>query len=547
MTDRRTTVCALLRALLVLSLTGAVARAQDDDEKRAASMEPTPYLPTDAIEAPIDPSTYLLGPGDGLVVGVWGENSIRYPITVTLEGKILLPTVGEIDVEDLTLNEAEARVARMVAEHFQNVTVTLTLQRVRYFTVPVTGQVNSPGMKALRVIDRASAAIAEVGGVKEGGSLRRITITNDGEVRARVDLVRFRVMGDLDANPVLRDGDQLHVPHANDFIWVYGAVHDAGVFEYTPQDRLGAVLAYAGGLRPEAVADTIEISRFEGEETAIRFDLVRIKDGNGDHIYVAKDSLNLVADDPDRQDIQIVASDRIFVRTRGEWRERQTANILGEVVYPGTYPIIEGQTRLLDVIDRAGGLTRDASLVQAFMIRQTVEEGSDPEYERLKRLPAESMSEDEYEYLKMREREMPGLMVINFEKLIQEQDSTQNIFLEDGDTVEFPKRKDYVSVLGMVVVPGNITWRSGLHVKEYVDLAGGYANRADQGETRVVRVNSPTWLKPSDVDSLRAGDTIWVPEKPKRNYWGIFKDALLVTTQVLAVYVVIDAALDSGN
>jgi protein involved in polysaccharide export with SLBB domain len=154
------------------------------------------------------------------------------------------------------------------------------------------------------------------------------------------------------------------------------------------------------------------------------------------------------------------------------------------------------------------------------------------------------MTEDEYEYFKMRSREKPGVMVIDFEKLINEGSEEQNIFLMDGDRIEVPKHKDYVSVLGMVARPGNVEYRAELSAKDYIRLAGGYADRAAKGKTRVIRVASGEWQKPGDVDQIHAGDTVWVPEKPDRDWWKFFRDGLLVATQIATLYLVADRAVN---
>jgi hypothetical protein len=89
-----------------------------------------------------------------------------------------------------------------------------------------------------------------------------------------------------------------------------------------------------------------------------------------------------------------------------------------------------------------------------------------------------------------------------------------------------------------------VTFEPGLRYRDYVRLAGGYAERADKGKARVVRIGTGEWEKPKDVGAFRPGDTIWVPEKRDRDWWRFFRDGLLVATQVATLYLVADRAVN---
>jgi protein involved in polysaccharide export with SLBB domain len=451
---------------------------------------------------------------------------------------MLIPGIGELDLADRTLHQAQEFVRERVASRFRNVEVTLTLTRLRRFKVPFTGQLARPGIATVTALDRVSQHVARAGGVKEGGSLRQITVRNGGRERTKADLLRFFVLGDIDANPRLQVGDQVQVPYAGDLVYAYGAVNAPGQYEYVRGDRISDLLAFAGGFQADAVVDTIEVARYGAGDHVTRHLLVRVaRPGENDRflpVGAVRDTI----------DWPLEPSDRIFVWRRGGWREREVVTVAGEVRFPGTYPIVEGVTRVREIIERAGGPTPDASLLEATLVRSATTELPDREFERLKGVSPADMTEDEYEYFKMRSREKPGVMVIDFEKLINEGSEEQNIFLMDGDRIEVPKHKDYVSVLGMVARPGNVEYRAELSAKDYIRLAGGYADRAAKGKTRVIRVASGEWQKPGDVDQIHAGDTVWVPEKPDRDWWKFFRDGLLVATQIATLYLVADRAVN---
>jgi len=109
--------------------------------------------------------------------------------------------------------------------------------------------------------------------------------------------------------------------------------------------------------------------------------------------------------------------------------------------------------------------------------------------------------------------------------------------------VVIPPRKDYVTVLGTVERPGNVLHRSGLAAKDYVNLAGGYAEDADKGDSRVIRADGGAWVSFGEAGVIDPGDVVFVPEKGKGNFWRTVRDGLTITTQILTIYLVVDRAL----
>jgi hypothetical protein len=88
-------------------------------------------------------------------------------------------------------------------------------------------------------------------------------------------------------------------------------------------------------------------------------------------------------------------------------------------------------------------------------------------------------------------------------------------------------------------------YEPGLEPEDYIRRAGGYAEKAAQGKTRVIRAATGEWVSLGEVDALEAGDTIWVPEKPERHYWALLRDIIQVTTQIVTIYLVVDRAVSN--
>ncbi|MEZ4653875.1 MAG: polysaccharide biosynthesis/export family protein [Candidatus Eisenbacteria bacterium] len=141
--------------------------------------------PGAALESAINADDYRLGPGDVLTVGIWGPQPITYDLPVTLEGKVLLPSIGILPVDGLPLGEARAKIRERILKDFRNVDVTVTLTRLRKFQVHVLGQVERPGTYLASAVDRVSSAVNWAGGLTDKASQRRIRVQSSGSLGRR--------------------------------------------------------------------------------------------------------------------------------------------------------------------------------------------------------------------------------------------------------------------------------------------------------------------------------------------------------------------------
>jgi protein involved in polysaccharide export with SLBB domain len=507
----------------------------------------------EGLEAAISGTEYRLGPGDVLAISVWGPQPLTYRLGVTLEGKLLIPSVGEIQVNNLLLSDAKEKVRQAILETYRNVDVSVTLIQLRKFQIHVLGQVHAPGTYPATAVNRVSYAVARARGFLKGASQRRILVQSGDSLRTEADLYAFLKRGIVDRNPLLHDGDKVYVPFSEHTFQVLGQVNDPGGIQYLEGDRLSDAIRLAGGIRATAYVDTIELARYApGAMDPERFFIV-----NGGGIFPANlqgsvpvpESLGLFR--PDTlgsgprtlfSNFELLPDDVVFIRTYPEYRYRRLVEIRGEVEYPGAYPVEEGKTRLSDLVRMAGGPTEDAFVPDGRLIRRDNISLVDPEFERLKKIPVADMDDDEYRYFKARSREVPGQMVVDFQKAVMGEDPSENVLLNRGDVVIIPPRKDYVTVLGTVARPGNVTFKPGLTARDYITLAGGYARDADKGDSRVIKPNGE-WLSFGKAESLSPGDVVFVPDKEKGKFWSTFRGTLTVTAQILTIYLVADRAL----
>jgi protein involved in polysaccharide export with SLBB domain len=498
------------------------------DQEPLGPPHPT-QLEKPLLEGPVDPSTYLLGPGDILGLTLQGTIQRFEKLAVTPEGMILIPGAGRVSVAGISLEKAREEIVAEVGRAYRNVRIMITLLQLRRFVISVLGQVQNPGQYYVSQTERVSEAINMAGGAMPNASQRSIRLIRRDGSSSPCDLLRFWRTGDLDANPNLRDGDIVMVDFRREGVLLNGDVYKPGEIEYIDSDSLGGLIRIAGGLTQSAILDTVEIARYlPGSVVPGLFYLTRDHPGDEDRIL----------------SFPLQPRDVILIRTDPDWDIRYTVEIRGEVRYPGVYVVDEDKTLLTDIIERAGGFTPEASLREASLVRRIDESIKDAEYERLLLVPPADMNRTEYEYFKMRGRQRLGLMAVDFFKLFVGEDRSQDVILRAGDVIDVPPQKTYVTLAGQVAIPGNIRFEPGLNVKDYITRGGGYAWKASKGKTVVIRAATGEWVSKGDIDEIGPGDTIWVPEKPERDWFSVFKDSIVILSQLATIWLVVKTSTD---
>jgi len=480
-----------------------------------------PRPPSASLEGKVDPEEYMLGVGDVLSVGFWGEVNRQEQVTVTPDGVILVPPVGPIDVDGLTLAEARVLLVEKLSPYYRPSILSVSLLRIRSFRVHVVGQVSFPGAYEVNSITRVHQAITLAGGFVEGSSMRNVQVYRDDDT-VRVDLTRYVLVGDSDANPFLLEGDVVYIPPRVGSVYIFGSLYRPGNYEFIEGETLSGLIELAGGFRPEADADTLRLSRFP-ENDPWRPRQIEITD-----VGDVRDTLLMRLDD------------RVFVRARPEWHEDAVVEIIGEVIYPGKYVVEEGEERLTSLIERAGGFTEEASLAEALLVRNAYAERELVVESELMTIGEVSTSFDhtEMDMFKTFGREPKGLVSISLVGMLTGESDFLDPALYDGDRIEIPKVGSFVRVAGQVVSPGLIDIAEDERATYYIKKAGGYTSRADKGKTRVIRGTAgqrfeATWA------TILPGDIIWVPEKRERDWWQNFKDVVTIAAQLATVYLVI--------
>ncbi len=480
---------------------------------------------TGLLDKEINPSEYYVGPGDVFHLFADIPGARIEDVQMSPDGKLVIQGIGAISVRGMTLTQAEQAVAVAIRRIFKVNTVSLALKKVRSFKATVVGAIRKPGVIPASATDRVSEIIDRAGGMMFNASLRHIVIRRDSSPPIAVDLMRY-LSGDLAFNPTLRGGDVVYVPVASEKgnIEVAGEVGEPGKFEFRQGDSLFTVLRFAQGLLVSSYLDSIEIVRFTGRGNEI------------EHLYVSLPSANIDSTaSTNNANIPLEIGDRIYVRAKPNWLKQRTVAITGEVRYPGRYAIYQDSTRLSEIIQRAGGMLETASLESIQMVRRRDMYEGDRELSRLYNTPITEMTESEMRYFNARSRENPGIMSVDFRKLIEKNDLQNDIVVADQDSISVPVKKNYINVLGEVVNPGRILYHPEYTYLDYITLAGGFGYRSDPGETLIIKPRGEQALAENTNLSIEPGDNILVPEQSEVKFIDIFTRALTIATQLITI------------
>ncbi len=510
---------------------------------------------TTPLEHPVDENEYYVGPGDIFDIIIGNRMETTFQTKINPEGIVILPDIGSVDVKGLLLRDAKKIIIDKIKTTFLDDQVSVLLSDVRSFKVTVSGAVFNPGLVIVKAMDRVTDAILLSGGffkVNEQAlaaeklqptdigpvikntipieiiAKRNVQIKHrDGTVE-NADLLNYELTGDLSANPVLQDGDVITIPKVTQIdgkIIISGYVQAPAEFEYVPGDRLKTILAMAQGFTQDADSSKIEIVRFSENNTRTQHITLFL-----DTPQKRKESLNF----------SLQPNDRILIQRNPAYTQKPLVEISGEVKFPNKYTLDDSLKTLSQLVKRAGGFTRQASINNAYVIRRPLEAIEDMDFLRLQETTISEMTQKERDYFKTKYRERKGKLNVDFEALFLNNDSTEDILLHNLDFVYVPTYQPNVNVAGQVVFPGWQPFVEGQKKNNYIALAGGYNFNAHKSKTRIIKGRTGEWVKPDDT-VIEAGDTIYIPEKKDRNYMALVRDVVVIAAQIVTVVIVLSA------
>lgn len=478
-------------------------------------------------EGYIDPETYILGPGDLLGISLQGNTRLYLRgIRVNSEGKVFLPEAGIAKVGDMTLAQAQDHLNELFENRLPGTRAQLFLEHPRTVRIILSGDVPYSGPQLVYAATRADQAIyhaffqpdrdtlqtrvATSGPLlmiermmankypsdflkKTEYNLRDIVITRSTGEQLSADLIRFLRTGDQSANPRLKDGDILNIrriPMHSPEISVSGAVyHDFNV-PFRSDDTIEQLLEMAGGKSFDARENRVQIHR---------------QTPDGMHMLVLTSPEEIAR-------FSLQPNDRIVIPFDRDKRTGFSVEITGEAVYPGRFPIKDGQTTLYELYEAFGGLTQTALAGAAYLVRQEpgkTEAGiREPIVPDLFRRTSDQYIEG-FEYLELESRIMQNRVHVN----LNDPEQLKRVVLFDGDELHIPKNEGTVFVFGQVNEPGYYAFESEHTFFDYVVQAGDFALSAEKERLFVIKGGSGAWYR-ADQMFIEPGDILFVDRVP---------------------------------
>lgn len=336
--------------------------------KGVASLSPAEeQLPGgQALFRAVVPDEYALAPGDNLSINLWGEYNDTYQVKVSPDGRISLPTIGDLEINGLTLARAQAVIEAQVNRYYRNVKTGLSLTALRVFQVRVLGEVLAPGAYLATPVKRVSDIIAQTGGILPGGSQRYVQVRRNGQVYATADLYAFLRKGEESASPYLHDGDVIFVPPMGSRL----------VTVYISEITSGTGTGGAGALTENSVPYTIELKEGERLNTLVDevgganpwWDLEGVLVQRVSHrpegtMRIPVDLRRYLLENDESQNIVLEPGDQVFIPA-----QIRKVFVAGAVKLPAPYAFTLGKSADA-YLAQAGGAALTADFGESFIKR----------------------------------------------------------------------------------------------------------------------------------------------------------------------------------
>ena len=428
------------------------------------------------------PPSYRLGPGDEIIISLWGETQLRSSYTIGRDGMIYIERVGKISLADKSINQAKTYLEKQFQKVYETLKgsrpstfMDVSLGQLKSINVTFVGEVKLPGIHPVHPFSTVLTSLIQAGGVDTTGSLRNIQIIRGDDDPEEVDLYAFLLSGETGkANMRLQDNDVIFIPPRSSSIEIDGAIKRPGIYESLPNESVADLVDYAGGLKAKA-QHKLAIFRFEPElETSD-------SQNPANALYTHRDKAG---------EISIQDVNRIMAYAAPDYIK--SVYVYGQVKNPGEYGFEKGMD-VLSLIKLAGGLFDDTYYQTIYAKRAEI----------IRRNP---------------ESNFPKVIPINLAELKQG-NKTQNIELHNWDIMLVRKNQNFtvskqVQITGEVKIPGVYSLRRPQEsLADLLGRAGGYTAKAFVDGVKLYRDSIQVAIDNFNL-SLMDGDSVSVPEHP---------------------------------
>jgi polysaccharide export outer membrane protein len=249
---------------------------------------PSTFSP--AANTPV-PANYIIGPGDELVVQLYGKENAEYRLTVGRDGNIVIPELGPISIATMSFSEAKTYLAEHIKKQIIGVELSLTMGELRSMRIFVMGEAHKPGAYSVSSLSTITHALFVSGGVSDIASLRNIQLKRAGKLVQTLDLYDLLNYGDTRNDVILQPSDAIFIPTIERTVSIEGQIRRPAIYELRNEETLTDVMKLAGGKLAEGYEGAVNVRRFiDGEQIQLTVDIKHenIKVVDGDQIVIPK-------------------------------------------------------------------------------------------------------------------------------------------------------------------------------------------------------------------------------------------------------------------
>ena len=413
--------------------------------------------------------------------------------------------VDEMDYSVFRLDDGDMITIDAVLDRFEN-------------RVEVRGAVYRAGLYQLDgTVNTVKQLIKKAEGLRGDAFLNRVIIDREHEDLSH-EIIAIDLGGLLNgtiADIPLQKNDILYIPSITDLkeeetVAIYGEVANPGTFLFSKNMTIEDLLVQAGGLLEEAATTRVEVTRRIKDPKSTSFSSVLGKTFTFD----IKDGFIVGGN---AENFYLEPFDAVYIRRSPAYRRQQNVVVAGEVLFSGSYSLLKKNERLSDLVSKAGGVTPDAYVKGARLIRKLSDEERRRQNDAI-RMAQNGEGKDSISIQKLNLSET-YTVGIDLEKALANPKSDFDLVLREGDVLYIPEYVNTVKISGSVMYPNTVVYQKGKNLKFYINQAGGYGNMAKKKKFYVVYMNGTvSRLKARNASAIEPGCEIIVPSKAEKKH-----------------------------
>ena len=394
------------------------------------------------------PQNYVLGPGDQLVIDIYGASQRTHQLTISPDGYVTVPNYGPIQVSGLTVAGAKSKIHSSLGSRYSSSNIQLTIGQTRSIMVNVMGMVNVPGTYTISAFATVFHALYCAGGINDIGTLRNVKVFRQGKLVTVVDIYEYILNGRLAGNILLQDNDVIQVGTYDCLVDIEGKVKNPMYYEMRSRESVGTLIKYAGGFTGDAYKKAVHLFRQNGVMRSV-------------HTIGEFDMSSFLVADGDSVNVGAILD-----------RFENIVEVKGAVFRPGQYELGSEINTVKALIKAADGVTEDAFTAHAVITRMQ-------EDRTLTTIPVD----------------VAGIL----------NGTVADIPLKNEDVLFIPTQTELIAertltINGEVLNPGDYQYAANTTVEDLVMQAGGLKDGASTVKVDVSRrIVDPKALKSGDA------------------------------------------------